>query len=101
MKFKTDENLPGEIALLLQQAGHDALTLAEQSMLGSTDPTIASVCRAEGRAIVTLDVADIRTYPPKEYSGIVVLRLSRQDKPHVLRVFQQTLPKFETERSNS
>jgi predicted nuclease of predicted toxin-antitoxin system len=71
-------------------------------MLGSTDPTIASVCRAEGRAIVTLDVdfADIRTYPPKEHSGIVVLRLSRQDKPHVLRVFQQTLPKFETERLN-
>ncbi|MBX2997748.1 MAG: DUF5615 family PIN-like protein [Caldilineaceae bacterium] len=83
MKFKTDENLPGEIALLLRQVGHDALALAEQSMLGSTDSTIAAVYRAEGRAIVTLDVdfADIRSYPPKEYSGIVVLRLSRQDKP--------------------
>jgi hypothetical protein len=38
-----------------------------------------------------LDFADIRTYPPDEHPGLIVLRLARQDKPHVLDVFRRTL----------
>lgn len=30
MKFKTDENLPVEVADDLRQTGHDALTVADQ-----------------------------------------------------------------------
>ncbi len=33
-----------------------------------------------------LDFADIRVYPPEEFSGLIVLRLRRQDKIHVLKV---------------
>jgi predicted nuclease of predicted toxin-antitoxin system len=91
MKFKIDENLPAEVKVILKQAGHDALDLGDQSMLGAKDDTIADVCRVEKRAIVTLDTdfADIRTYPPDEYSGIIVLRLSRQDKPMLCRSFSR------------
>lgn len=38
-----------------------------------------------------LDFADIRTYPPDEHPGLIVLRLARQDKPHVVDVFRRTL----------
>ena len=31
-----------------------------------------------------LDFANIRAYPPGEHTGIVVLRVKRQDKPTVL-----------------
>ncbi len=87
-KFKVDENLPIEVADLLQQAGYDAATVYDQNLVGAIDTDIAKVCQTESRAIVTLDLdfADIRTYPPKEYSGIVVMRLRQQDKAYVLNV---------------
>jgi predicted nuclease of predicted toxin-antitoxin system len=90
MQFKVDENLPREISSLLREAGHDAVTVGEQQMRGAPDPNLAVVCQRESRALVTLDTdfADIRVYPPEEYPGLVVLRLDRQDKPHVLSVFK-------------
>ncbi len=90
MRFKIDENLPIEIADLLREAGYDALTVQEQHLDGSSDPEIATVCKEEERALVTLDTdfADIRTYPPNDYPGIIVLRLRQQDKQHVLNSFE-------------
>ena len=90
MRFKLDENLPVEAADLLRRAGHDARTVLEQHLGGCADLDIASLCQEERRALVTLDVdfADIRAYPPREFLGLVVLRLRRQDKPHVLEVVQ-------------
>lgn len=38
-----------------------------------------------------LDFADIRTYPPDQYSGLIVLRLSSQSRAHVLRVLQNLI----------
>lgn len=51
------------------------------------------MCRAERRALVTIDLdfADIRHYPPGDYFGVVVLRLHRQDKMHVISVVQRLL----------
>ena len=43
---------------------------------------------AEHRALITLDLgfADIRTYPPNDYAGIIVLRPGQQDKTSVLAI---------------
>ena len=48
---------------------------------------------------MTLDLhfGDIRAYPPGDYAGIIVLRLERQDKHHVLEVMRRLVPLFETE----
>ena len=88
MRFKIDENLPIEAAEVLQQAGHDASTVLQQDLGGRADTDIASICQRERRALVTLDMdfADIRTYPPKQFLGLIVLRLRRQDKPRVLEI---------------
>jgi predicted nuclease of predicted toxin-antitoxin system len=76
VKFKTDENLPVEVASLLRESGHDALTVIDQQMAGHPDGDLAAVCRAEQRALVTLDLdfADSRAYPPDQYCGLIVLR---------------------------
>jgi predicted nuclease of predicted toxin-antitoxin system len=94
LRFKVDENLPIEVAGLLGAAGHDAQTVPEEQLAGHADPAVADVCRQEGRALVTLDLdfADIRAYPPADYPGIVVMRLSRVDKAHVLRVVRGQIP---------
>ncbi|MDE0417298.1 MAG: DUF5615 family PIN-like protein [bacterium] len=88
MQFKMDENLPVELAGMFREAGHDAVTVLDQSLTGARDSDIASVCIREGRAIVTLDMdfADIRTYPPDAYPGLVVFRPSNQSREHVLRI---------------
>ena len=67
MRFKLDENLPAELANLFGEVGHDASTVLDQRLGGATDPSVASACVREQRAIVTLDTdfADIRTYPPE------------------------------------
>lgn len=88
MRFKTDENLPDEFAEALRNAGWDALSVVQQKLSGSMDPQLASICHAESRILITLDVGfgNIRAYPPQSHSGIVVLRLKRQDKPSVLQI---------------
>ncbi|MBW4623270.1 MAG: DUF5615 family PIN-like protein [Cyanosarcina radialis HA8281-LM2] len=93
MKFKIDENLPIEFAEMLQAEGHDALTVVAQELSGSEDSLIGEVCQQEDRILVTLDLdfADIQTYPPNEFPGIMVLRVGRQDKPFLISVFQPAI----------
>jgi len=69
MKFKIDENLPSEIKRLLIQAGHDALTVKDQDLIGHPDTNLAVVCLAENRTFITadLDFSDIRAYPPESW----------------------------------
>lgn len=99
MKLKVDENLPREVAELMRQAGHDASTVLEQGLGGHADPDVAKVCAAEGRALLTLDVdfANVRRYPPSDFHGLIVMRLVRQDKPHVLGVVRRLCVLLERE----
>ena len=93
MKFKIDENLPVEVAELLCEVGHDALTVNAQELMGSPDLDLAEICKTEDRILVTLDTdfADLRLYPPEKHAGLLVLRLGKQDKAHVLSVFRRIL----------
>ncbi|MGH6886581.1 MAG: DUF5615 family PIN-like protein [Geminicoccales bacterium] len=52
------------------------------------------MCQDERRALITLDVdlADVQAYDPKSSSGVIVLRLARQDKQRVLDAVASTLP---------
>lgn len=99
MKFKVDENLPVEIADLLRQGGYDTATTLEQHLGGASDPNIASVCQEEGRILITLDTdfADIRAYPPAQFPGLIVLRLHRQDKRHIIEVIDRLIPVLSSE----
>jgi predicted nuclease of predicted toxin-antitoxin system len=91
VRFKIDENLPVEAAVMLAVAGHDALTIRDQHLVGEPDPRVAAVCHSEQRALVTLDLdfADVRTYPPGDFAGIIVLRPRTQAKRVVLSLLQQ------------
>ena len=99
MKVKVDENLPTEVADLLNAAGHDALTVGDQGVGGAHDADLAALVQQEKRVLVTLDVGfgDIRAYPPAKFSGLIVLRLPRQDKGYVLAVCQRLMGHLATE----
>ncbi len=99
MWFKIDENLPLEVAGILHDAGHDAHSVHDQQLSGAADQVLAQTCQQERRALLTLDMdfADIRAYPPQDYEGILVLRLSRQDRRAVAQTIMRLLPLLSTE----
>jgi predicted nuclease of predicted toxin-antitoxin system len=93
VKFKIDENLPIEFVDLLVTAGHQAMTVDEQHLQGRADSVIIDTCAREGYILVTLDLdfADIRAYPPNQYPGLMVFRVVRQDKRHLIEVFKRAI----------
>ena len=94
MKFKLDENLPTEVAIELQAAGHDATTVAEQKMTGAGDPDLLAHVQREGRILLTLDkgIADIRRFPPTEYAGIIVFRPPGTGRGETMAFVSKELP---------
>ena len=97
--FKIDENLHPDLAQLLRSHGHDAVTVWDQGLRGTPDTSLVEACRKEGRVLVTLDLdfADIRTYPPEECRGLIVLRLVRQDRATQLETVGRIVPLLERE----
>jgi predicted nuclease of predicted toxin-antitoxin system len=98
-EVKVDENLPREVCDLLSAAGHDALSVGQQGLIGAGDARIYRLCQDEQRALVTLDVdfANPRAYEPGSSAGVIVLRLARQDKQRTLDALTRTLPVLERE----
>ena len=68
--------------------------MLDQQLGGHPDRTIGDTVRDEQRALITLDLdfADIRAYPPSDYSGLIVLRLVVQAKPRVLALVERRDP---------
>ena len=79
MKFKCDENLPKTACEILKKAGYDATDIWEQKLEGCEDEFLIEKCKKEGRILISLDLdfSDIRTYPPRNSPGIIVLRLKK------------------------
>jgi predicted nuclease of predicted toxin-antitoxin system len=99
MRFKVDENLPRETCELLNDAGHDAVSVGQQGVSGAGDRRLYQLCHDEQRALVTLDVdfANLQAYDPRSSPGVIVLRLARQDKVRVLEILARTLPVLQRE----
>lgn len=93
MKFKLNENMPVEAAVVFRNASYEVNTVGDEQLAGHIDPLIASVCQSENRILVTLDLdfSDIRHYPPEEYPGIIVLRPAIQNRGAILRLVEQLI----------
>jgi predicted nuclease of predicted toxin-antitoxin system len=92
MNIKLGENLPEDAVTIFMNAGYHESTVLGQGLGGRADPEVAAVCKAESKILVTLDTdfANIGAYPPKDYSGIIVLRLANQQN----LTCSQSLPGF-------
>lgn len=92
MKLKIDENLSPQVVPLLHTFGHDAVTVVDEGLAGSDDTTVALAAADEGRMLLTLDrgFGDIRSYPPGEHPGMIVMRL-RDQRPALVDATLRTL----------
>ncbi len=77
MRFKLGEHLPPDASTLLNNSGHDTLTIWDQELQDRPDAQIAAVCQED---------------------RLIVMRLSSQSRMHVLRVLQGLLPILKRER---
>lgn len=93
MKIKLDENIGRRGVDLLKAAGHDVMTVREQSLQGARDETLFRVCADEGRILVTLDhdYGQVLRFPPERSAGLVILetapRITTQSLLNRLRDF--------------
>jgi predicted nuclease of predicted toxin-antitoxin system len=77
VRFLVDASLPRSAAAAVLELGHDAVDVRDIGLRAATDEVIASYARRNQQTLITrdFDFADIRNYPPGDYSGIVVLDL--------------------------
>src|SRR5262249_25393815 len=75
MHFLLDANMPRSAADAIRAAKHECTHVRDTPLGDATDEAIAAHARAQGMTLVTrdLDFADVRTYPPEDFAGIVVL----------------------------
>ena len=93
MRLKLDENLGTRGRDLLLQAGHDVVTVPEQSLCSAADRVLIDICRSERRCLVTLDLdfSNPLRFKPSDYAGIAVLRLPTKPTPDDLFDLVRTL----------
>ena len=94
MKLKLDENIPAELLDDLREAGHDADSVREEGIAGASDPVVLGRARAEERVLLTLDkgIGDLRAYPPRQFSGIVLLRPPSSGRTATLSFARRHVP---------
>ena len=99
MNFKIDENLPIEVASVINDAGHNASTVIGEVLKGAHDDVVIKRCASKQRILVTLDLdfSDIRTYHPGTHSGIIILRPHRQDKKSIMQLIMGLLTALKKE----
>jgi len=93
VKFKIDENLPGELVADLRELGHDAETVFDEQLSGAKDPVLMKVVAAEKRILFTLDkgVANLKQYPIDNHAGVVLFRPARSGRRVVLAFIRERL----------
>lgn len=93
MLVKLDENLGQRGKELFNAAGHEALSVIDQSLAGAADEQVLTVCQEEQRCLVTLDMdfANPFLFPPDQSYGIAILRPPRRTSLQDLEACIRTL----------
>lgn len=99
-RIKVDEDLPFQVAALLQEAGHQVETITGQGMGGAKDAVLWEAVQAEGRFLVTADkgFADIRAHPPGTHGGLLLLRPDDDGITPLLDLMRRVLRSGELDR---
>lgn len=88
LRFFADHCVPGSVIQMLQEAGHEVLRLGDYIPPDSSDQAVISKGQELDAILLSLngDFADIVTYPPAKYKGIVTLQVRNHPEfiPHLL-----------------
>jgi predicted nuclease of predicted toxin-antitoxin system len=91
LKFFTDQCVPASIGQSLQDNGYEVLVLKDHILIESPDEVVIAKAQELGAILVSLngDFADIVTYPPGNYKGIISIQL--RNHPEIISLLMQRL----------
>jgi len=77
LKFFADQCVPDSVTDALRDAGHEVLRLRDHIPPDSPDPIVIAAAQDMGALLISLngDFADIVTYPPSRYKGIIAFQI--------------------------
>lgn len=94
MRFLVDADLPRSTIAVLKRYGHEGVDVRDIGLGAATDQRIASHAREQQLCLLTgdYDFSDLRTYPPAQHYGIVVLHVPPQaTAPTILSLLEEFL----------
>ena len=91
LRFFTDHCVSRSVIQSLRDAGHEVLVLTQHIPQDSDDPLVIGKAQELDTVLVSLngDFADIVTYPPSKYKGIIALQV--RNHPEVIPAMMQRL----------
>jgi predicted nuclease of predicted toxin-antitoxin system len=91
LRFFTDHCVANSVIQALRDRGHDVLVLKKHIPQDSDDPLVIAKAQELDAILVSLngDFADIATYPPSQYKGIIALQV--RNHPEVIPSLVQRL----------
>jgi len=94
LRFLADQCVPNFIIRTLQESGFEVLRLRDYLPTDSPDHVVISEAQELDAILVTLngDFADIVTYPPKHYKGIIALQV--RNHPEVIPQIAERLRNY-------
>ena len=86
MKIKLDENMPASLVGILNALGHETDTVVHEGLAGCADPEVFQAARESERFFITqdLDFSDGRLFPPGTHPGLLLVRLSKPSRAHLV-----------------
>jgi predicted nuclease of predicted toxin-antitoxin system len=86
MKIKLDENIPVQLAEILNTLGHDADTVADEKLKGQPDSQIWQAAQNSERFLITqdMDFSDVRAFAPGLHHGVLLVRLGNPSRRALL-----------------
>jgi|SRR5947209_3796125 len=88
LRFLADHCISNFTIQTLQSAQHEVLRLRDLLPVDSPDPVVIAKAQEMSAILLSLngDFADIVTYPPKRYKGIVALQMRNHSEilPHLM-----------------
>lgn len=84
---------------MLRRAGHDAQTVNEQLLTGTSDAELWPIVQQERRILLTADkgFANAAGHPPGTHHGIVLLRHPRESRRAYLDLVRMLIANVELE----
>lgn len=94
LRFFADHCVPTSIVRFLQECGHKVFVLRECIPKDSPDPVVIQAAQDYQAILVSLngDFADIVTYPPEQFRGIIGIQL--HNHPELIPILLKRLHVF-------
>ena len=94
LRFFADHCIPNSIIKILGDAGYEVLILKDYIPIESPDSLVIAKAQELDAILVSVngDFADIVTYPPTHYKGIIAIRL--RNHPEIIPLLMERLKNY-------